>query len=195
MSTLVAMTSAATAAITVLVVIAVLALGLFVVLGQRKKLQSKFGPEYERTVGKLGKYKGEWELHKRERRVEHLHIRPLSGADRERFTAAWLSVQREFVDNPDKSLANADDLVGEVMAVRGYPVRDFEQRAEDISVDHPQVVDNYRAAHNITLAHERGNAGTEEIRQAIIHYRALFDELVPPMHTEEYASSTERHVR
>ena len=193
MSTLLAISTAATAVIIVLVVIAVLVLVLFAVLGERKKLRSKFGPEYERTVRKLGTYKGERELRKREKRVEHLHIRPLSEANRERFTAEWLSIQREFVDNPDKSLAHADGLVAEVMTVRGYPVRDFEQRAEDISVDHPRVVENYRAAHNITVTHGRGEAVTEEIRQAIIHYRALFDELVPSIHTDEYAS-TERRI-
>lgn len=193
MTTLFAITGAGIAVVVILV-IAVLALALVTMLKRRKDLQTRFGPEYGRTVGKLGMFKGEMELHKREKRVAQLHIRPLSEADRDRFTAEWLAVQREFVDNPDKSLTHADQLVGEVMAVRGYPMREFDQCAEDISVDHPRVVENYRAGHNVTIAHARGEATTEEIRQAVIHYRALFDELVPATYTEEYAS-TERRAR
>jgi hypothetical protein len=192
MPTLIALTPAATAAIIVVVVVIVCALVLFALLGRRQRLHTKFGPEYDRTVEKLGWYKGERELHQRAKRVEQLHIRPLSESDRERFTADWLAVQREFVDNPDRSLVHADELLGEVMAVRGYPMRDFEQRAEDISVNHPRVVENYRAAHSVTLAQAHGEATTEEIRRAIIHYRALFDELVPATHVPEYASTEPR---
>jgi|SRR6516162_10061219 len=173
-------------------VIAFLGAVLLAILGWRRKLRNRFGPEYERTVGKLGRYKAEWELYKRQRYVEHLHIRPLPEADRERFSAAWQAVQLEFVDNPGKALARADELVAEVMNTRGYPVRDFERRTEHISVDHPRVVESYRVAHNITLAQARGQASTEQIRQAILHYRALFDDLLPATQIEEY-TAMERH--
>ena len=192
MPTLIAITTAATAVIAALVVIVIAALGLFALLNRRRRLHTRFGPEYDRTVEKLGAYKGESELRKREKRVEDLHIRPLSRADRERFAAEWLAVQREFVDNPAKSLTHADELVGEVMAARGYPVRDFDARAEDISVNHARVVENYRAAHHIALANARGEATTEEIRQAIIHYRVLFDDLVPARPASEYAAAAGR---
>jgi hypothetical protein len=162
------------------VVVGILLLGLFLGLRRRsQKLQSTFGAEYERTVGRLGKYKGEWELDKRQKRVERLPVRSLSQTDRERFAAAWRSVQTEFVDNPEESLRRADELVRAVMAARGYPTQDFERCAEDISVAHGEVVDNYRAAHGISLRCGRQETTTEEIRQAMIHYRTFFEDLLP----------------
>jgi hypothetical protein len=175
-----------TSVILVIAAFAILLLALFLVFRRRtERLQSTFGPEYERSVQRLGKYKGESELEKRQKRVEHLPIRQLSQTDRDRFSAAWRAVQAEFVDNPATALARADELVGSVMAARGYPVQDFEQCAEDISVDHPVVVDNYRAAHSIALRCARREASTEEIRQAMIHYRTLFEDLLPAPQPEQ----------
>jgi hypothetical protein len=146
---------------------------------QSKQIRSKFGPEYERAVEESGnKRRAETELQERERRVEKLSIRPLETAERERFIQEWRHVQAEFVDNPEAAIRHADALLEEVMLARGYPVSDFEQMAADISVDHPQVVQHYRTAHEIAVQHKRGGVETEDLRQAMIHYRALFEELV-----------------
>jgi hypothetical protein len=146
---------------------------------QSKQIRSKFGPEYERAVEESGnKRRAETELQERERRVEKLSIRPLETAERERFIQEWRHVQAEFVDNPEAAIRHADALLEEVMSARGYPVSDFEQMAADISVDHPQVVQHYRTAHEIAVQHKRGGVETEDLRQAMIHYRALFEELV-----------------
>jgi len=142
-------------------------------------LQSRFGPEYERAVDETGdKRKAEAELQQREKRVQKLTIRPLEPAARDRFTGDWARIQAEFVDDPVQSITHANVLIQEVMRTRGYPVENFEQVAGDISVDHPLVVQNYRAGHEIAVRHENGKAGTEDLRQAMIHYRELFDELV-----------------
>jgi hypothetical protein len=169
-----------TTIIAVLVVV-VLALGglLFFQRHRSDALRSRFGPEYDRAVKERGgKSKAEADLAEREKRVKGLSIRPLEPEDRARFTRSWQSVQAEFVDDPEGSIGHADSLLAEVMSARGYPVSDFEQISADISVDHPTVVQNYRAAHDIALRHERGQADTEDLRQAMIHYRSLFDELV-----------------
>jgi hypothetical protein len=107
-----------------------------------------------------------------------------------KFIDRWKDVQARFVDGPARAVADADALLGEVMTARGYPVSDFEQRAGDISVDHPEVVRNYRAGHDIALRHAQGNASTEDLRQAMIHYRSLFDELV----NETEAPAAERQT-
>lgn len=170
--------------IAAVVIVAVAALAYAMQARRSKTLRSRFGPEYERALDEVGgKRKAEAELAQREKRVEALNIKPLSVADRTRFVGAWRRIQAEFVDDPKASVAKADDLLGEVMATRGYPMSDFDQRSADLSVDHPVVVDNYRAAHDIALRHGRGEAGTEDLRQAMIHYRALFDDLVedPPV--------------
>jgi hypothetical protein len=117
-------------------------------------------------------------LEARTRRMEKVHIRSLSREDQDRFVQRWQNVQRDFVDDPARSIHGADALVSELMEARGYPIADFEHRAEDISVDHPHVVQNFRAAHAIAERHSSGNAGTEELRQGFVHYRALFDELL-----------------
>jgi hypothetical protein len=144
-----------------------------------EQLRRRFGPEYERTVRESGSVvAAESRLQAREKRVERLHIRPLSADDAARFGAAWKSVQATFVDDPGSAVTEADRLVGELMRARGYPVGDFDQRVEDISVDHPKVVMNYRAARDIALDHARGRASTEDLRQAMVHYRALFTELL-----------------
>ena len=145
-----------------------------------KRLRTQFGgAEYTRAVKEGGSQrKAEAVLDKRSDRVESLHIRPLGPGDRARFVESWRRVQARFVDGPGGAVTEADQLLGDVMATRGYPVGDFEQRAADISVDYPLVLENYRSAHEIAIRQTRGQASTEELRQAMIHYRTLFDELV-----------------
>jgi hypothetical protein len=142
-------------------------------------LRQKFGPEYERAVQKHGsERKAEAKLADRQERVEKLKIRDLDPAERDRFSKQWESVQSRFVDSPKGAVAEADDLVSSLMKTRGYPVSDFDQRAADISVDHPRVVENYRSAHEIALRVGKNGATTEDLRTAMIHYRSLFEELV-----------------
>ena len=164
------------------IIAAIVIVGIVAMFVSRRRrsehLKEHFGPEYHRAVVEAGSpSKAEAELAKREKRVEKLDIRPLSPAEREDFGRRWTEVQARFVEDPPRAVAFADALLGEVMKARGYPVSDFDQRAGDISVEHPQVVDHYRTAHDIALRHERGEAGTEDLRQAMIHYRALFEEL------------------
>jgi hypothetical protein len=123
-------------------------------------------------------------LLQRKERVEKFTIRELGTAERERFVTEWRTVQARFVDDPQGSVSAADTLVTRVMEARGYPMSNFEQRAADISVDHPQVVDNYRATHEIALRHRRGEATTEDLRKAIVYYRTLFDELLQTRATD-----------
>ncbi|MEE4452680.1 hypothetical protein [Novosphingobium resinovorum] len=143
------------------------------------RLRDRFGDEYQRTVEDAGgTHRGETVLHERERRVAALDIRPLSPSRREDFILAWRQVQAQFVDDPAGAVMRADVLLTDVMNARGYPVAEFEQRYEDISVDHGEVVAHYRTGHHIAESHARGEGGTEELRRAMIHYRALFDDLV-----------------
>jgi hypothetical protein len=142
------------------------------------RLQQRFGPEYVRLVNEVGRSKAEAELAAREKRVETLDIVPLATVDATRFKQAWVAIQARFVDDPKTSVVEADHLVYDLMAKRGYPMGDFERRAADISVDHPGVVSNYRAARAIALQDERGETTTEELRKAVVHYRALFQELL-----------------
>jgi hypothetical protein len=142
-------------------------------------LRQRFGPEYERAVQQHGsERKAESKLADREKRVEKLKIRDLDQTERERFSGEWHTVQSRFVDYPKGAVTEADELVSSLMKARGYPVADFDQRAADISVDHPRVVENYRSAHGIALRLGRGEASTEDLRTAMIHYRSLFEELV-----------------
>jgi hypothetical protein len=170
-----------------IVVAGVLVLALLAVaawfLSQRKKqsqrLQQRFGAEYGRTVDEFGgRTKAESELKAREKRVEELNITPLAPSDAARFTQAWNALQSRFVDNPQGVVVQADQLVRELMLKRGYPMGDFERRAADISVDHPAIVATYRAAQAIAVRDQRGEADTEELRKAVVHYRTLFDELL-----------------
>jgi hypothetical protein len=166
----------------IIIVVAIVLLAIAAWLFSRKQrtghLQSRFGPEYERQVDEAGsRSKAEAELMEREKRVEKLSIKPLSDDQRLEFSDRWAVVQSTFVDDPARALDYADALIGEVMTARGYPVEDFERRAGDISVDHPLVVQNYRAGHEIADRHKRGDANTEDLRQAMIHYRELFEEL------------------
>jgi hypothetical protein len=143
------------------------------------KLQERFGPEYDRTVNEYGsRTKAESDLKAREKRVERLVILSLTPAEAARFTEAWHALQSRFIDNPKGVVVQAEQLVRELMEKRGYPMGDFERRAGDISVDHPDVVANYRSAQAIALRNQTGTADTEELRKAVVHYRALFDELL-----------------
>jgi hypothetical protein len=146
---------------------------------QSLRLKQRFGQEYGRTVEELGSQeKAETELAARERRVERLRIVPLTSAEVARFAQAWNAPQGRFLDDPKGAVADADRLVYDLMSKRGYPMGDFERRAADISVDHPDVVVNYRAAHSIALRSEHGEASTEELRRALVHFRALFQDLL-----------------
>jgi hypothetical protein len=143
------------------------------------ELRDRFGPEYARAVQQHGsERKAEAKLADRETRVEMLKIRELDPMERERYLAQWQAAQSRFVDYPKGAVTEADELVCSLMQTRGYPVADFDQRAADISVDHPRVVENYRSAHSIALRLGRGEANTEDLRTAMVHYRSLFDELV-----------------
>jgi hypothetical protein len=176
-----------------LILAAVLVLALIAVAAwagaQRRRkesgrLQQRFGPEYVRLVNEVGRSKAEAELAAREKRVEGLEIVALSTVDATKFRQAWVAVQARFVDDPKTSVVEADHLVYDLMAKRGYPMGDFERRAADISVDHPAVVSNYRAARAIALRDERSEATTEELRKAVVHYRALFQELLEVRESE-----------
>ena len=165
--------------IAIVVVLLVIAAFLWSRRRRSHHLRDRFGPEYDRTVeAKGGRAKAEAELSDREKRVEKLDIRALSSDERRSFIDRWTEVQARFVDDPPRAVAFADALLADVMKARGYPVSDFEQRVGDISVDHPVVVEHYREAHEIAVREEKGQAGTEDLRQAMIHYRALFDNLV-----------------
>ena len=146
---------------------------------QSKRLEQRFGPEYDAAVKRLGsKSKAEAELKRREKRVSSFEIVPLAPAEVTRFAQAWARLQGSFVDDPKGVLLEADRLVRELLLKRGYPVADFELRAADISVDHPIVVNNYRAAQRIVSLDQRGEASTEDLRKAVVHFRALFDDLL-----------------
>jgi hypothetical protein len=160
----------------VLVLLAVLA-----ALSRRRRgrLRERFGPEYDRAVAERGgRRQAEADLEQREAKRQRLQIVPLSAGARDGYLRSWRDLQERFVDEPSKSVSSADRLVEEVMRERGYPMDEFDQRAADISVDHPEVVENYRAAHRISIAEGKGEATTEDLRKAVIHYRALFNELL-----------------
>ncbi|MGA2356959.1 MAG: hypothetical protein ABSG02_20890 [Terriglobales bacterium] len=165
------------------VVIIVIAVVAWLYMRKRRNstasLRKKFGPEYDRAVLVHGTgRKAEAKLEDRRARVEKLTFRDLDPAERERFLKQWDSIQSRFVDSPKGAVAEADDLLSSLMKARGYPVSDFDQRAADISVDHPRVVENYRSAHEIALRVGKDAATTEDLRTAMIHYRSLFEELV-----------------
>ena len=163
----------------IVVVLAAAAVVIFYVSNRSRRLQSKFGPEYTRAVEESGsKYRAESKLEKLEKRVEKFSIQPLSQEAADRFRFSWREIQAEFVDDPRTALKNADQLLGEVMSARGYPVADFEERSEEISVNHAFVVEHYRAGHEIAVRHAQGRATTEDMRLAMIHYRTLFDDLL-----------------
>jgi LPXTG-motif cell wall-anchored protein len=161
--------------------IVLLVIAVLISLRRRKtrQLQSRFGTEYDHAVEAAGgRGKAEADLREREKRIDKLDIRPLTETEREFYLTAWDKLQAQFVDDPAACVTQADQLLGVVMTTRGYPVADFDQRAGDVSVEYPDVVEHYRAAHAIALLQARNDATTEEQRQAMIHYRTLFDELV-----------------
>ncbi len=173
------------AGVAVLALIA-LAVWFFYKKKQSHRLQERFGPEYGRTVDELGgRTKAESELKAREKRVERFDIVTLSPSEAARFSQAWNALQGRFVDNPKDVVVQADQLVRQLMLKRGYPMGDFERRAADISVDHPAVVEHYRAAQAIAVRDKRGEADTEELRKAVVHYRDLFDELLEVRETKQ----------
>ncbi|MEO6398256.1 MAG: hypothetical protein ABIP13_07280 [Tepidiformaceae bacterium] len=163
-------------------VVAVLVLALVAsrMRGSRRTagLKQGFGPEYEREVNRVGRGKAESELLQRQKRVEKMEIRELTRDQASGYTTEWEAVQSKFVDDPAMAVRQADELVGRVMQDRGYPVGEFEQKVADVSVDHPTVANNYRAAHGIASKNSGGGASTEDLRQAMVHYRALFQDLL-----------------
>jgi hypothetical protein len=157
----------------------VLAAGAWMTIVARRRghLRERFGPEYNRTVSeRRTRREAETELREREKRREAIEVRPLEPQEQVRYKEAWQRIQAQFVDEPEEAAQEAGALVEQVMRDCGYPIEDFEEQAATISVDHPTVVENYRAAYRIT--HDGNGAGTEDLRQAMVHYRALFDELV-----------------
>lgn len=164
----------------VIVIVLVAAAGWFYSRQRRSKLlRQRFGPEYDRVVREEGDpRKAEGVLEFRAKRRKSFKIRPLEHTQRAAFADRWTSVQSQFVDDPKRAVTDADQLINEVMAARGYPTSDFDQRSADLSVDYPRVVENYRVAQAIALRHERGQASTEDLRKAMVHYRALFEELL-----------------
>lgn len=167
--------------IVIVVVVLVIGVAAYLVATRRRTdaLRQRFGPEYDKTVDEAGgRRAAEAELKDRVERRQDLDIRPLSPASADRYAGEWRDVQARFVDSPGTAVGEADRLVIAVLRERGYPVDDFEQRAADISVDHADVVENYRAAHGISLANDAGRASTEDLRQAMVHYRTLFERLL-----------------
>jgi len=168
--------------IVIVVVLVVLGVILALVFSPKKRsqqFQNKFGPEYDRVVKTAGsEKKAQAELNQRQKHVDTMNIRPLSVSERERYQAEWTAIQAKFVDQPGQATVEADHLIMEVMKVRAYPVSDFNQRAADVSVNYPTLVSNYRAAREIAIKNEQHSANTEELRQALIYYRSLFDELL-----------------
>jgi hypothetical protein len=171
----------ATGIVLIIIAVAVIAvLGWYLMRERRSKLlRSRFGPEYEYAMREFGdRHRAEDALAQRQQRMEKIRVRPLSHEEHDRYANEWHDVQARFVDDPPGSIEDADRLVCDVMKARGYPMAEFEHRAEDLSVDHPHVVRNYRAAHAIAMRHEKGDASTEDLRKAIVYYRDLFDELL-----------------
>jgi hypothetical protein len=173
------MTTATVLVIAVVVVAAAILAWYFLGKQRSKKLKSQFGPEYTHAIDQYGNQaKAEDALIARQKRHEKLKLRSLSIQEQENFANQWHQTQSQFVDDPARSIQDADRLVCEVMTSRGYPMLEFDNRAEDLSVDYPMVVRNYRAAHAIASRHDEAQASTEELRQALVYYRDLFDELL-----------------
>jgi hypothetical protein len=161
------------------VIVVAIVIWLLVRQARSRELRRDFGSEYDRTMARSdGRGLAESDLRERRDRVERLNIRPLSKSDHDRFASEWTKVQAEFVDEPSEAVSDADGLIQQVMTTRGYPMEEFDQRAADISVDHPDVVENYRSAHSIAVKERRGDADTESLRKAMVYYRSLFDELL-----------------
>ena len=181
-------------AIVVVIIVVLIAVIAGLWFYQRKRseaLRDKFGPEYDRVVTEADSRLGaESELKQREKRVDQLEIRPLEPDSRQRYQERWRDLEQRFVDDPAEAVTEADRMVIEVMRERAYPVESFEQRASDLSVEHPNVVENYRRAHGIAVQHEQGEADTEDLRQAVVSYRALVEDLL--RHDENSSENEER---
>lgn len=167
----------------ILIIVAIIAIATaaWAIIERRKtrRLRGKFGPEYDRLAAEQHSARSaEKILAAREHRVSKFHIRPLSGEERTRFASEWRMVQERFVDDPRAAVVQADLLIQQALQARGYPMAEFEQQAADLSVQYPHVVDNYRKAHAIALGEQRGAASTEELRMAMQHYRALFEDVL-----------------
>jgi hypothetical protein len=182
--------------VVLVIVIAAIAIAAAIVISRRRRsehLRTHFGPEYDRTVQMQGNpAKAEAVLVEREQRVKKFSLRPLPPVDRERYAGEWATVQRRFVDDPSTAVTQADRLVTTVMAARGYPMTDAEQREADISVTHPNLVQNYRSARELTQRHAAGESSTEDLRQAMVHFRSLFDELLEVPKTQRAGVTHER---
>jgi hypothetical protein len=165
--------------IVVAIVMVLAAVWLMMRRRQTTALRQRFGPEYDRVLHTRGTMtEAERELQERKRRVESFSVRPLSKEDADAFAASWRTVQARFVDDPRNAVVEAEHLITDVMRARGYPVEDANRRLDDLSVDHAHVIEHYRAGRDIVERHQRGDATTEDLRQAMVHFRALFDELV-----------------
>ena len=160
------------------VVLLLVLIGAYMSRRRRVNLRERFGPEYERTVAAVGPARADSVLRERAERVSRFNLRRLTQDQADAFVREWRHIQAHFVDDPERAVGEADQLVTHVMTARGYPLEDFDRRSEDLSVDHPVVVQNYRTARTLALRRQRGEAGTEEMRQAVVNYRALFDELL-----------------
>jgi hypothetical protein len=184
--------------VTVLVVLVVLALvAVFAVMARRRSLQQKFGPEYDRVVAERNsRGAAEKELRERERRHAGLTLTPLSAESRTKYATAWEEIQARFVDSPNEAAGAADELVTRLVAERGYPTENYEEQLAQLSVEHARTLGHYRDAHEIHLRNEKGEASTEELRQAVVHYRALFADLLgedPVRHAESNPSHPDTH--
>jgi len=187
-------TTAVVLIVVAIIAIAVIAFALFRTR-QSQRLRARFGPEYGRVVEETGsRVRAEQRLSKLEQRVERFHIHPLTAAARTQYVEAWRVIQARFVDDPQHALADADQLLREVMSNRGYPIADFDRQAADLSVHHPHVVEHYRAGHEIAVRQAKGRAGTEDLRQAMIHYRKLFADLVEEPQLARSQAATDSSV-
>ena len=181
------MSPTATIILIVVLLLVVAAVVIGVQAGRRRRLRKTFGPEYDRVVADTGnRTEAEKELLERTKRHARLELKPLSAESRTRYAAAWEEVQIRFVDNPGEAVATADELVTRLIAERGYPTGDYDERLADLSVEHAATLEHYRAAHDISRRSRDGDAETEDLRQALVHYRALFADLLgedPVAHT------------
>jgi hypothetical protein len=166
--------------ITIIVVLALALIGVFATMAMRRRaLRERFGPEYDRAVSEHdSRQAAERELRARERRHAELDLRPLSEESRARYAASWEEIQARFVDTPNEAVGEADELVTRLIAERGYPTENFDEQLAQLSVEHARTLTHYRDAHDINLSNERGEASTEQLRQALVHYRALFSDLL-----------------
>ncbi|HEX5188198.1 MAG TPA: hypothetical protein VFW16_01565 [Streptosporangiaceae bacterium] len=186
------MSTGATVAIIVVIVIILIVAAVAATASRRRRLRERFGPEYDRLVAdQQSQRKAEAELASRERRVRSLDIRPLTAAARTEYAAQWTSIQERFVDHPASAVSQAQQLVTAVLQDRGYPTEGYEQMLADLSVEHARTLEHYRAAHAISESTAGGSASTEDMRQAMIHYREMFDELLGDSDVREPAAAHE----